>query len=51
MRAAATAKCRLSLGESPQNRRMKLVWGLNLWRMAKLREFNQLPFKLTESDD
>ena len=21
---------------------MKLVWRLNLWRMAKLREFNQL---------
>jgi hypothetical protein len=36
-----TVKCRLSLCESPQKRSMKLVWGLNLWRMAKLREFNQ----------
>jgi hypothetical protein len=41
MDATATVKCRLSLCESPQKRSMKLVWGLNLWRMAKLREFNQ----------
>jgi hypothetical protein len=41
MDVTATVKCRLSLCESPQKRSMKLVWGLNLWRMAKLREFNQ----------
>jgi hypothetical protein len=41
MDATAAVKCRLSLCESPQKRSMKLLWGLNLWRMAKLREFNQ----------
>jgi len=35
-----TLRCPLSLRESPQERGMKLVRSLDLWRVTELREFN-----------